>query len=168
MTTSAPSKASKLYTLRRSPIQGTGAFAARPITKGTRIIEYLGERISQKEADSRYDDDDPTQPVLLFNVDRGVVIDAGVGGNDARFFNHSCDPNCDAVIDKRRVFIEAMRDIEPGEELTYDYSLTRDGLDDEESERRYACHCGSTNCRGTMLEPRPKRRPKRKQARRKT
>jgi SET domain-containing protein len=167
MTTSAPAKTLKRYTLRRSPIQGTGAFATRPIRKGTRIIEYLGERISQAEADRRYDDDDPSQPVLLFNVDRGVVIDAGVGGNDARFFNHSCNPNCDAVIAQRRVFIEAMRDIEPGEELTYDYSLTRDGLDDEESERRYACHCGSANCRGTMLEPRPKRRPKRKQARRK-
>jgi SET domain-containing protein len=164
-TTSAPPR---LYTLRRSPIQGTGAFAARPIRKGTRIIEYLGERISQKEADSRYDDDDPDQPVLLFNVDKGVVIDAGVGGNDARFFNHSCDPNCDAVIEKRRVFIEALRDIAVGEELTYDYSLTRDGLEDEESERQYACHCGAANCRGTMLEPKPKRRPKRKQARRRT
>ena len=146
---------SDLFELRRSPIQGTGAFAIQPIPKGTRLIEYLGERISQKEADSRYDDDDETHPhVLLFSVDRGVAIDAAVGGNDARFFNHSCDPNCEAIIEKRRVFLETMRDVAPGEELTYDYSLTRDGLDDEESERRYACHCGAANCRGTMLEPR--------------
>ncbi|HSA54538.1 MAG TPA: SET domain-containing protein-lysine N-methyltransferase [Gemmatimonadaceae bacterium] len=149
---------SDLFTLRRSPIQGTGAFAIQPIPKGTRLIEYLGERISQKEADSRYDDDEEAHPhVLLFSVDRGVAIDAAVGGNDARFFNHSCDPNCEAVIEKRRVFLETMRDVERGEELTYDYSLTRDGLDDAESERRYACHCGAENCRGTMLEP-PRRR----------
>lgn len=157
---------SDLFELRRSPIQGTGAFAIQPIPRGTRLIEYLGERISQKEADSRYDDDEEEHPhVLLFSVDRGVAIDAAVGGNDARFFNHSCDPNCDAVIEKRRVFLETMRDVEPGEELTYDYSLTRDGLDDEESERRYACHCGARHCRGTMLEPRKKKRAK-KNARR--
>lgn len=123
-----------------------------------RLIEYLGERISQKEADNRYDDDEEHPHVLLFSVDRGVAIDAAVGGNDARFFNHSCEPNCEAIIEKRRVFLETMRAVGPGEELTYDYSLTRDGLDDAESERRYACHCGAQTCRGTMLEPRKARK----------
>lgn len=153
---------SDLFTLRRSPIQGTGAFAIQPIPKDTRLIEYLGERISQKEADNRYDDDEEHPHVLLFSVDRGVAIDAAVGGNDARFFNHSCDPNCEAIIEKRRVFLETMRAVSPGEELTYDYTLTRDGLDDEDSERRYACHCGAKNCRGTMLEPRKAKRKERR------
>jgi uncharacterized protein len=87
-----------------------------------------------------------------------TVIDAAVGGNDARFINHSCDPNCEAVEDDRRIFIEAVRAIAPGDELTYDYSYTRDETQSEEDEALYACRCGSPKCRGTILEPRKKQR----------
>ena len=142
------------FEVRPSSIQGLGGFATRRIRKGTRIIEYIGERISPDEADRRYNDDESDHPlVLLFTVDKRTIIDAGVGGNDARFINHSCDPNCETVTERRHVYIEAIKDISAGEELTYDYNLTRDGLDDDDVEERYACHCGTKNCRGTMLAP---------------
>lgn len=147
-----------MFEIRPSPIQGQGAFATRRIRKGTRIIEYVGERITPAEADTRYDDDRVDHPhVLLFTVDKRTVIDAGVGGNEARFINHSCEPNCEAVVESGRVFIEALRDIAPGEELTYDYHLERHGRDDAEWEQRYACRCGAESCRGTMLAPRRNR-----------
>jgi uncharacterized protein len=151
-----PSKSSaSLYQVRQSPIHGRGVFAARAIPAGTRIIEYVGERISPDEADKRYDDDQTGHPhILLFTVDKKTVIDGAVGGNAARYINHSCAPNCEAVVEDERVFVEALRDIQPGEELTYDYNLERPGRYKAEWTRRYACRCGAPNCRGTMLKPR--------------
>jgi SET domain-containing protein len=152
---------SQTFTVRRSPVHGMGAFATRRIAKGARIVEYLGERIGHREANRRYAekaaDDGHT---LLFVVDRGIVIDAGVGGNDARFFNHGCDPNCESVIEDRRVFIDALRTIQPGEELKYDYAIPRDRDDPANIDEVFACRCGEKQCRGTMLWPaeRPKRR----------
>jgi SET domain-containing protein len=149
----------KRFKVRGSRIEGKGAFATQTIRKGTRIVEYVGERISPDEGDRRYEEThSPESPVLLFTVDKRTVIDAGVGGNEARFINHSCDPNCEPVVESRRVYIEAIRTIKPGEELTYDYNLTREGTDDKETELEYACHCGAPNCRGTMMEPLPNRR----------
>lgn len=151
------------FVLRPSPVAGTGAFATRRIRKGERIVEYLGERISHTEADRRFQQDDGggSPHVLLFVVDGRTVIDAAVGGNEARFINHSCEPNCEAVIERRRIFIDAIRDIAPGEELTYDYELTRESEDDEEEEKRYPCRCGSPSCRGTLLGPREAPKKKR-------
>ncbi len=155
----------KLLEVRHSKIQGLGAFAAARIPGGTRIIEYLGERISPTEADRRYNDDATDHPrVLLFSVDGRTVIDAAVGGNEAQFINHSCEPNCAAVTDKKRIFIEALRDIEPGEELLYDYNLTRESDDEAALEQRYACHCGAPTCRGTMLIPKNKQKKHRARA----
>ena len=140
--------------VRHSSIQGLGAFATALIPRGTRIIEYTGERVTPAEADRRYDDDASEHPrVLLFTVDSRTVIDAGVGGNEAQFINHSCEPNCEAVTDRRRVYIEALRDISAGEELLYNYNLTRHDDDAPNLEQRYRCHCGATRCRGTMLTP---------------
>ncbi len=147
----------KLLEVRPSKIQGLGAFAASRITKGTRIIEYTGERITPAEADRRYNDDATDHPrVLLFSVDSRTVIDAAVGGNEAQYINHSCEPNCAAVTDKKRIFIEALRDIRPGEELLYDYNRTRESDDDAALENLYECRCGAPSCRGTMLVPREK------------
>ena len=95
----------------------TASACSRPrrISKGTRVLEYLGERVSHAEADRRYDDkDENDNHTFLFIVDARTVIDAGVDGNDARFINHGCDPNCESVIEDRRVFIEAIRDIAAG------------------------------------------------------
>jgi uncharacterized protein len=147
------------FEIRPSPIQGQGAFATRRIRKGTRIIEYLGERITPQEGDERYEDARVEHShVLLFTVDKRTVIDAGVGGNEARFINHSCAPNCEAVTENRRIYIEALRTIAVGEELTYDYQLEHLGHYTVEEAQRYACRCGTANCRGTMLAPPPKRR----------
>src|SRR5688500_16533724 len=94
------------FELRTSTIQGTGAFATRTIKKGTRIIEYLGQRISWRTADKRYDDDKMGRHhTFLFTVDDKSCIDAAVNGNDARIINHSCDPYCDAIHAPKRIFI---------------------------------------------------------------
>ena len=151
------------FELRSSTIHGQGVFAVRRIHKGTRLIEYVGERISPEAADLRYDDDAMVVPhTFLFTVDAHTVIDAAVGGNEARFINHSCNPNCEAVDDDGRIFIEAIRNIRPGEELTYDYHLERDGRWRKEWAERYACRCGAPNCRGTLLV-KPKK-PKKREA----
>jgi hypothetical protein len=154
-----------MYVVRRSRIHGSGVYATRRIRKGTRIVEYLGERISHEQADARYEakgqDDGHT---FLFVVDARTVIDAGVGGNEARFINHSCDPNCETVIEGRRVFIEALRTIRPGEELGYEYGLTWESTDDPAELANYACRCGTARCRGTMLDPVPLDRKRARQA----
>jgi SET domain-containing protein len=155
------------FEVRDSPIAGVGAFAIRRIKKGTRIIEYTGERISNAEADRRYDEEKMrSHHTFLFTLTSRTVVDAAVGGNEARFINHSCAPNCEAVIeDGRRIYIEALRDIPVGEELVYDYQYER--MDDHtaEDERFYACQCGAPTCRGTILAP--KRKPKRARKKRK-
>lgn len=153
-----------LFEVRRSKVHGLGAFALRRIRKGTRIIEYLGERVSHQEADRRYEGKDANDAhTFLFIVDAKTVIDAGVDGNEARFLNHSCNPNCESVIESRRVYIEAIRTIEPGEEMTYDYQIQREEDDPPGIDEVFACRCGFPRCRGTMLWPPdpPKRRPAR-------
>ena len=150
-----------LFELRASPIHGQGAFATRRIRKERRIIEYTGERISSHEADRRYDDDTMDNPhTFVFTVGPDTVIDGARGGNEARFINHSCEPNCEAVIEDGRIFIEALRNIPLGQELTFDYQLERQGRWRKDFEARYACRCGAPNCRGTLLikPKRPKRR----------
>lgn len=140
------------FEIRPSPIQGFGAFATRAIPAGTRLIEYTGQRISSAESDARYPDvADQRHHTFLFAIDDDVVIDAAVDGNEARFINHSCDPNCDAVIDDARIFIETVRDIASGEELAYDYQYTLQERHTPARKRQYPCRCGSAKCRGTIL-----------------
>ena len=149
--------------VRNSEVHGRGVFSTRSIKKGERIIEYLGDRVSHAEADRRYEaKDENDSHTFLFIVDSKTVIDAGVDGNDARFFNQSCDPNCESTVEKRRVFIDALRDIEPGEELTYDYQIYCEDGDPENIEEVFACRCGSPKCRGTMLWPMEPKKKKRK------
>ena len=162
----SPTKTTKTtlaYRLRRSRVHGSGLFATRTIPRGVQVIEYVGERISHAEADRRHadkaDDDGHT---FLFTIDAKTVIDAGVGGNISRFINHSCDPNCEVVLDDGRPFVESIRVITPGEELAYDYNLTRSDDDSPEVAKVFACRCGTDRCRGTMLAPLKK--PKKKTA----
>ncbi len=145
------------FEIRRSPIQGLGAFATRRIRKGQRIVEYTGERISHAEGGERYDDDRMARHhTFLFTVDKHTVIDAARGGNEARFINHSCAPNCQAVVEDGRIFIEALCNIQPGVELTYDYAYERDGTFRQRWWQLYACRCGAPACRGIILKkPRP-------------
>lgn len=156
----------KPFVVRKSRIAGRGAFATRDIERGERIAEYLGERVSHAVADARYDDHaGSAHHTFLFAVNRSVVIDANVDGNDTRFINHSCDPNCESEIEARRVFIDAIRDIRKGEELFYDYAYVRDGTETAEEEYGlYGCRCGTKKCRRTILEPISNARRKRLEA----
>ena len=140
------------YEVRRSPIHGKGVFARRPIAAGTRILEYKGRIITWKQAQKRHphDPDDPHH-TFFFHIDDRHVIDGGDEGNDARWINHACGPNCEADEDGTQVFIKALRDIEPGEELNYDYGLVYDGRHTAKVKADYACRCGTPPCRGTML-----------------
>ncbi len=167
--TPTSSRRPPLFRVRQSRIHGRGVFAARRIRKGTRIIEYVGERVSHAEADRRYEDRPETDNhTFLFTVDSRTVIDAGVGGNEARWINHSCNPNCETYIRDRRVFIEAIRTIQPGEELSYDYQIGREEGDPADIDEIFACRCGAPECRGTMLTgPNPREKARRKAARRK-
>lgn len=152
----------KWMIVRNSKIHGKGCFARRDIPKGTRIIEYLGERISHKEADKRYENADVNDNhTFLFIADSKTVIDATRGGNESRWVNHSCDGNCESEIEDGRVFVDARRDIPKGAELGYDYQIGRDKSDPPNVDEIYACRCGSPKCRGTMLWP-PKRPKPRK------
>jgi len=142
-----------LFEVRHSAVHGFGVFAARRIRKGTTVIEYLGDRVSHAQADARYEDKDPNDNhTFLFTVDAKTVIDAGVNGNEARYINHGCDPNCESTTVNKRVYIVAIRTIQPGEELSYDYQIQRDSDDAPNVDDVYACRCGALNCRGSMLE----------------
>lgn len=140
------------YKVRLSKVHGNGVFATRKIVAGTRIIEYGGKRISEKQADQRFglDPDNPYH-TFFFSLENGRLIDGGDEGNDARWINHSCQPNCEAQEENGRVFIHALRDIRRGEELCYDYGLVVELRMTKALKAAYACRCGSVNCRGTML-----------------
>jgi len=144
--------AGPLYVVRRSGIHGRGVFAARDIPKGARILEYRGVRISYDRAAELYseDEDQPTH-TFLFEIDDDTVIDAGQRGNAARWINHSCAPNCEAVDEGGRIYIEAIRRIRADEELGYDYNITLEERHTAAERRRWACLCGARICRGTLL-----------------
>jgi uncharacterized protein len=138
------------FRIEHSKIQGRGGFALRSIPKGTKIVEYIGERISHAEASRRYDDGAMRRHhTFLFEVSKRTCIDGAKGGNEARYFNHSCAPNCEALQEGLRIFIHARRRILQGEELTYDYAYNDTG----ESPSHYACRCGAKRCRGTIVAP---------------
>ena len=124
--------------VRPSPIHAVGVYTTTAIRRGTRIVEYDGERITPEEADRRYDGKSRT---YLYGLEDGkTVIDGhGLGA----YLNHSCDPNCEVDEIKGRVWLFALRDIASGEELVWDYNL----YDDEDPA---PCYCGSSKCRGTM------------------
>lgn len=141
-----------LFEIRTSRIQGRGTFALRRISKGQRIIEYTGEIVHHDTADERYSDEAMARHhTFLFQIDEQFVIDATRTGSDARYINHSCDPNCEAVNEEGRIFVEAVKNIQPGVELTYDYSFEHEGKITKKLRDLYRCECGTANCRGTIL-----------------
>ena len=142
------SEPSAYLEVRKSQIHGRGVYAAQFIPEDTRIIEYTGQRTSWEEAPN--DEDDPH--TFNFGLENGLVINPEIDGNEARWINHSCDPNCEAIEEDDRIFIYAMRDIQPGDVLFYDYALELDEPITEELKKEFACSCGSSDCRGTMLD----------------
>lgn len=142
------------HIVRQSPLHGNGIFAARDIPAGTRILEYTGARITPEQADERHpaNPDDPFH-TFYFALSGGKVIDGGQNGNDARWVNHSCAPNCETEENATgtRVYVMALRDIAQGDELFYDYGLVMDGKITKKLRAEYRCLCGNDGCRGTML-----------------
>jgi len=135
--------------IRSSAIHAAGCYTTTPIRKGQRVIEYTGHRLTKAEADKAYEESPVT---YLFGLGDGkIVID---GHSMAMFINHSCDANCETSEINGRVWIKAIRNIAPGEEITYDYCLY-DGGDDPA-----LCNCGAEKCRGTMYSPQEIRRRK--------
>ncbi|MFN9030107.1 MAG: SET domain-containing protein [Betaproteobacteria bacterium] len=151
----APAPRKSKIIVRNSKVHGRGVYAARDLKKGERIVEYKGERITWKEADRRppSDPDDPHHTFFFSLSDGKTVIDAAVGGNAARYINHSCAPNCETEEDEQgqRVFVQTLRAIKAGEELNYDYGLLIDERLTPTLRKQYECRCGAKTCRGTML-----------------
>ena len=149
------------WQVRNSPRHGRGIFATATIAEGTHIIEYTGELISEAEGERRYptapDGAEEAEHTYLLTLDTERVIDANVGGNEARFINHSCEPNCEPIAFGDQMWIVAVRDIRPGEELAYDYAIELDEPHTPARKRRFPCACEAKSCRGSILKP--KRQP---------
>ncbi len=146
---------------RKSSIHGNGVFAVAPLSKGERIIQYKGVLRTHEDVDAGDTGDVESGHTFLFTLNDDYVLDANYGGNDARWMNHSCSPNCEAVIEesedgdprKDKVFIEAIRAIKPGEELVYNYGITLAERHTPRLKKIWECRCGSKKCTGTMLQP---------------
>lgn len=140
--------------VRRSGVHGKGVFAVRDLVANECIIEYVGQIITWEQAQERHPHD-PDQPhhTFYFHVHDDKVIDAGVGGNSARWINHSCEPNCYADERGGRIFIVTRRPIAAGEELNYDYGLILPERYTKKRKAEYPCYCGTATCRGTLLAP---------------
>jgi len=149
--TPAPTTGRRIQT-RRSGVHGKGVFALSDFAKGETIIEYVGEIITWKEALRRHPHD-PKDPnhTFYFHIDETHVIDAKYGGNSSRWINHSCKPNCEPDEVEGRIFIKALRDIQAGEELNYDYGLVIEAPLTPALKLEYPCWCGAKKCRGTLL-----------------
>ena len=140
---------------RNSTVHGKGVFAVAPLAEGETVIEYTGELLSWAKAQKRHPHN-PAEPnhTFFFHIDDDHVIDAAVGGNDARWINHACAPNCEADEVDGRVFVKTLRKIKAGQELNYDYGLVIEGRMTKKLKAEYRCLCGAKTCRGTMLAAR--------------
>lgn len=152
---------SRRFVARRSPIHGNGVFATQPIAQGEAVIRYRGELMTYAEADDRYGDGGESGHTFLFTLNDEYIVDGNRGGNTSRWINHSCNPNCVSSVqesaggDPREdtIVIEALRDIEPGEELTFDYGIVLDVPHTARLKKLWQCRCGASRCTGTMLKP---------------
>lgn len=150
---SGPQKAavSPYITIRRSKIHGNGMFAKRDIPKGTKIIEYLGHKLTKAQSDKRAEEIEAkakkygTGAVYIFTLNKTHDIDGSVSWNKARFMNHACETNCESDIMKGKIWIVATRDIKKGEELHYDYGYDLLNWQD------HPCRCGKGSCVGYIV-----------------
>ncbi|MDF1655332.1 MAG: SET domain-containing protein-lysine N-methyltransferase [Coxiellaceae bacterium] len=128
-----------------SRIHNIGLHAKKLIPEDTRIIRYIGDKLTHKQADKRLDNKQ-TKEVYLFELDAKYTIDGDTNNNIAKYINHSCEPNCYTEIEDGEIWILASRDIKRGEELSYDYGFQRAGWDE------HPCLCGSQNCFGFIVD----------------
>lgn len=153
---SLPLVAPRSIQRRKSRRHGWGVFAIRPIPAGRRIIEYTGELISHAEGERRYptpaDGHEEPEHTYLLQLDEERVIDANVRGNNARYINHSCAPNCEPMPDDDQMWIVSLRNIRAGEELGYDYAIELDERHTPARKKRFPCYCRAKACRGTLLK----------------
>jgi len=152
---SAPSKRAELsdrIEVYQSSVHGKGVFALCHMAAGETVIEYVGEIISMAEAQRRHPHD-PSNPehTFYFHIDDTRVIDGLYNGNDARWINHSCRPNCEPLEVDGRIFIQTRRQVWRGEELTFNYGLVSDEPLTDALKAKYICRCGAKKCKGTML-----------------
>jgi SET domain-containing protein len=151
---------------RRSAIHGNGVFAASDLSAGITLIEYRGRRLTHAQANRAYGGEVDSGHTFLFTLNEKYLIDGNVGGNVARWINHSCAPNCQAFVvensvgDQRRdrVVIDTKRAIRKGEELTYDYGIILEERQTPQLKRIWACRCGAPRCTGTLLKPKRSKR----------
>jgi len=123
--------------VRKSPLNGNGCFATVRFLKGYRIDEYAGERITRREAMQRMRG---SQGKSISELNEDWYIDGSVDGNQTQYINHSCDPNADAFVIGGSLFIFALREIAPGDEITVDY------LNSFEQDQS-VCQCRTASCR---------------------
>lgn len=148
------------FSVRTSPIHGRGVFAAADLAADLRLLEYRGQRISVAEADQRYRGTVLGGHTYLFTLNQRYLIDGNSDGNSARWFNHSCAPNCVAQVyvnidyleHKDKVWISTLRAIAAGEELTFDYDIQIRGRHTLKLRQIWACRCGAPECTGSMLK----------------
>lgn len=141
----------KRFVVRKSQVHGKGVFALQEMKPGELLIEYKGTVVNWRRAVRNHALTGAHGHTFLFGLSNGDVIDGAAGGNSARWINHACDANCQAVEIDNRIFIEVARDIAAGEEIFLNYGLQVEAPVTDDIRREYACHCGSTVCRGTML-----------------
>jgi SET domain-containing protein len=148
-------KQKKLYLVRNSKIHGRGIFAAHDIAKGTRVVQYFGEKISKAESTRRAEARGTKESVWIFELNQRYDLDGKIPNNPAKYINHSCNPNCEAENDHGQIWIQSIRDIKKGDELTYDYGFDMDTFWD------HPCRCGSDNCIGYIVRKDQRSRVKR-------
>jgi len=156
----AKTKPVKALQLRRSSIHGCGVFARRTFVKGERIVCYAGLLRTHEETDAVYANTQETGHTFLFTLNDDYVIDGNINGNIARWINHGCDPNCEAIVEQDsqgrarcdKVFIQALRQIVQGEELTFNYGIILAERHTPRLKALWACRCGVSTCSGTILQ----------------
>ncbi|MFC1685881.1 SET domain-containing protein [Nanoarchaeota archaeon] len=150
---------SEYILLKESCIHSNGIFASKNISKGTRVIEYVGDKVTKKESDKRSDltferneKDENHGMVYIFELNKKYDIDGDVSWNTAKYINHSCNPNCEVEIKKGEIWVVAIKNIKEGDEISYDYGYDLDGFED------HPCCCKSKNCVGYIVseDERPK------------
>ncbi|MCB1227864.1 MAG: SET domain-containing protein-lysine N-methyltransferase [Verrucomicrobiales bacterium] len=140
-----------LYEIRNSSIHARGIFAAQDLRKGQAVMQYIGERITKEESERRsialIEKAQTTGEgaVYIFALNDEWDIDGAEIGNDAKLINHSCDPNCEALIEDDEIWIYALRKIRKGEELSYNYGFDLETWED------HPCQCGSKRCVGFIV-----------------